>query len=236
MRIRADFDERVAVHPSPDLWVPSPAGGVHRLMLDRVGGEVARATSLVRFAPGSRFPAHTHGGGEEFLVLEGVFEDETGAFPAGSYVRNPAGTRHAPASGPGCLLFVKLWQFAPDDRKLVIRRAFDTPLQPVAGAPGVRAAVLHRHGEEEVRVERWAPGTRIHRTVEGGCEILCLAGGFAEGGESFGRRSWLRLPPGGRLEAEAGGEGALVWTKSGHLRRLRPPPGIGKDGRPGPES
>lgn len=226
MRVRAEFDRRAAVHPAPDLWVPSPAGGVERLMLDRIGGEVARATSLVRFAPGSRFPVHTHGGGEEFLVLEGTFEDETGAFPAGSYVRNPAGTRHAPGSGPGCVLFVKLWQFAPDDRKLAIRRAFDTPLARVPGRDGVEVAVLHRHGAEEVRVERWAPGATVGLACAGGLEVLCLEGGFAEGGERFGRWSWLRLPPGSRLEAEAGGEGASVWVKTGHLREIRLPSGV----------
>jgi anti-sigma factor ChrR (cupin superfamily) len=226
MRVRAEFDRRAAADPAPDLWVRSPAGGVERLMLDRIGGEVARATSLVRFAPGSAFPAHLHGGGEEFLVLEGVFEDETGAFAAGSYVRNPAGTRHAPASGPGCVLFVKLWQFASDDRKLVIRRAFETPLARVPGRDGVEVAVLHRHGSEEVRVERWAPGARVALACPDGLEVLCLEGGFAEGGERFGRWSWLRLPPGSRLDAETGGEGAFVWLKAGHLRDIRLPPGV----------
>src|SRR6516165_7170873 len=55
----------------------------------RIGDEVARATSVVRYAPKSRFSAHIHGGGEEFLVLDGVFQDEHGDFPVGSYIRNP---------------------------------------------------------------------------------------------------------------------------------------------------
>src|SRR5918993_663748 len=99
------------LHPARLPWAPSPMAGVERRMLDRVGGEVARATSIVRYAPGSRFSAHAHGGGEEFLVLEGVFSDEHGDFPTGSYVRNPPTSRHTPGSESGCTLFVKLWQF-----------------------------------------------------------------------------------------------------------------------------
>ena len=114
--INADFTQRVVVGPPPpDQWCASPLPGVERHLLDRVGGEVARATSVVRYAAGSRFERHTHGGGEEFLVLDGVFSDEHGDYPAGSYVRNPPGTSHTPYSVEGCTLFVKLRQFAPDD-------------------------------------------------------------------------------------------------------------------------
>src|SRR6201982_2883493 len=119
MEINSDFSQRVVVHAALLRWVPSPIMGVERRMLDRIGDEIARATSIVRYAPGSHFSAHTHGGGEEFLVLEGVFEDERGDFPAGSYVRNPPTSRHTPSSATGCTLFVKLWQFDPADRKEV---------------------------------------------------------------------------------------------------------------------
>ena len=94
MNINADFSKRVAVYAARLPWVPSPMKGVDRRMLDRVGDEVARATSIVRYAPHSHFSPHTHGGGEEFLVLEGVFQDEHGDFPAGSYIRNPAFKLH----------------------------------------------------------------------------------------------------------------------------------------------
>jgi anti-sigma factor ChrR (cupin superfamily) len=96
MEINADFSQRVAVHTARLPWVPSPTAGVERRMLDRIGDEVARATSIVRYAPGSQFSPHSHGGGEEFLVLEGAFHDEHGEFPAGSYIRNPPTSRHAP--------------------------------------------------------------------------------------------------------------------------------------------
>src|SRR5256886_4887353 len=107
MLINADFSTRVVLRPDELNWSPSPMSGVERKMLDRVGDEVARATSIVRYAPNSHFSAHAHGGGEEFLVLEGVFSDEHGDYPPGTYVRNPVGSRHTPHSDGGCTLFVK---------------------------------------------------------------------------------------------------------------------------------
>src|SRR5262250_3681264 len=121
MEINADFSKRAAVHAARLPWIPSPIAGIDRRMLDRIGDEVARATSIVRYAPGSRFSAHTHAGGEEFIVLDGVFQDEHGDFPRGSYVRNPPTSSHTPSSEAGCTIFVKLWQFDPDDRKHVRR-------------------------------------------------------------------------------------------------------------------
>src|SRR5487761_2409392 len=119
MDFNSDFDQRVVLHASDAAWSASPLPGVERRMLDRVGGEVARATSVVRYAAGSRFDRHVHGGGEEILVLEGVFSDEHGDYPAGVYLRNPPGSSHAPYSRDGCTLFVKLWQFAADDTEPV---------------------------------------------------------------------------------------------------------------------
>jgi len=119
MELNTDFSRRVAIHAGRMPWVASPMAGVERRMLDRIGDEVARATSIVRYAPGSHFSPHTHDGGEEFFVLEGVFQDEHGEFPAGSYIRNPPTSRHTPGSVPGCILFVKLWQFDLSDRTQV---------------------------------------------------------------------------------------------------------------------
>ena len=128
-------------------------------MLDRLGDEIARATTVVRFAPGSRFPAHVHKGGEEILVLDGVFQDETGDFPAGSYIRNPPESRHTPASAAGCTLFVKLWQFDLADRTHV---CIDTNKMPFLAAPvraGIEVMPLFRDGREDVRIERWPEGS-----------------------------------------------------------------------------
>ena len=128
MNLNSDFNTRAAVHAARLDWTPSPIPGVDRRMLDRIGDEVARATSIVRYASNSHFSAHTHGGGEEFLVLDGVFQDEHGDYPAGTYVRNPPTSRHTPGSEPGCTLFVKLWQFDPDDRTQLHTETFGTPI------------------------------------------------------------------------------------------------------------
>jgi anti-sigma factor ChrR (cupin superfamily) len=73
--VHPDFSQRVTVTADEHRWVSSPQAGVTRMMLDRLGGEQARATSLVRYAPASVFPPHGHPGGEEILVLSGIFSD-----------------------------------------------------------------------------------------------------------------------------------------------------------------
>ena len=110
MQINADFDQRVVrPPPHPQDWVQSPMTGVHRYLLDRVGGEIARATSLVRWAPNTQFSSHAHPGDEEIFVLEGMFRDEHGEYPAGSWLRNPRWSRHTPFMGPeGALIYVKV--------------------------------------------------------------------------------------------------------------------------------
>jgi hypothetical protein len=217
MELNADFSCRAVVHATRLPWVASPIAGVERRMLDRIGDEVARATSIVRYAPGSHFSPHTHDGGEEFFVLEGVFEDENGEFPAGSYVRNPPTSHHTPGSAPGCILFVKLWQFDLRDRTPVAIDTRAMPYQPATGRTGVEAIPLFRDSREEVSLERWAPRAAIEMAVPGGAEILVLDGEFSEAGERFETQSWLRLPPGSMLHAEAGPEGCKVWVKTGHL-------------------
>ncbi|MBX9885797.1 MAG: cupin domain-containing protein [Novosphingobium sp.] len=224
MNLHDDFAQRVLLHTQEMPWVPSPTAGVDRRMLDRIGGEVARATSIVRYAPGSRFPSHTHGGGEEFLVLEGVFQDEHGDYPAGCYVRNPPRSRHKPGSEAGCTIFVKLWQFDPADRTEHVAQIANLHLLAEPGADGVAAARLFADSRETVRIEAWAPGARIARTLPGGAELLVLEGACTEHGEAMQRLSWLRIPVGGALSAVAGPEGTRVWIKTGALRFAGPLP------------
>jgi len=119
MKLNSDFSQRVVVHSDRLKWQASPMAGVERRMLDRVGEEVARATTIVRYAPKSKFSRHVHSGGEEFLVLDGVFQDEHGDYSAGSYIRNPPQSSHTPGSDLGCIIFVKLWQFDLKDRQSV---------------------------------------------------------------------------------------------------------------------
>lgn len=223
MEINSDFSQRVLVHADELDWVPSPMPGVERRMLDRIGEEVARATSLVRYAPGSQFSPHTHDGGEEFIVLDGVFQDEHGDYPAGSYVRNPPTSRHRPGSQEGCTIFVKLWQFDPADRTQFCSDIDALQLQQLADRPGVSGALLHEDTRETVRIERWAPHTAVALDLPDGAELLVLEGSLREGNDALRQSSWLRLPVGGRLRAVAGAEGARVWIKTGGVRFVDPP-------------
>ncbi|MCI4677710.1 cupin domain-containing protein [Rhodoblastus acidophilus] len=207
MRLNDDLTSRAAAHAGRLPWTPSPAPGVERCMLFRIGDEIARATSIVRFAPNSRFPAHEHGGGEEILVLEGVFQDETGDYPAGSYLRNPTGTAHAPGSDAGCVIFVKLWQFRADDHAVVA-------LPPEAGTS---RRLLFENASERVWQENWAPGAEIRLPNPDGLEIFVLSGSFTENGECFERWSWLRLPPAQALGGFVGPQGVRLWLKAGAL-------------------
>jgi anti-sigma factor ChrR (cupin superfamily) len=225
MELNADFSQRVAVHAARLPWVASPIAGVDRRMLDRIGDEVARAISIVRYAPASRFSAHTHGGGEEFLVLEGVFQDEHGDYPVGSYVRNPPTTRHTPGSAPGCVLFVKLWQFDLADRIPVRRDAQTVAYTRAQGRPGVETAALFHDSREDVWIERWLPGAQDTLELPGGGEFLVLDGAYSESREEYAPQSRQRLPPQRRLNAIAGSAGCALWVKTGHLSHIQAPPG-----------
>jgi quercetin dioxygenase-like cupin family protein len=213
MLLNDDFAHRALVHAAKLDWVASPSKGVERRMLFRIGDEKARATSIVRYAPGSHFSRHEHNGGEEFFVLEGTFQDETGDFPTGTYVRNPPGTGHAPGAAAGCTIFVKLWQFKKDDRERVIRRPGEGRAAGVR--PGVASShILFEGADERVMLEVWQPGAQIDLPNPVGLELLVVDGSVADGvGTTLDRWSWLRLPAGESLRARVGAQGARVWYK-----------------------
>lgn len=223
MNLNADFTARVVVHSDRIDWQASPMPGVDRRMLDRIGDEVARATTIVRYAPHSHFSAHTHTGGEEFIVLEGVFQDEHGDFPAGSYIRNPPTSAHTPGSDAGCVIFVKLWQFDPDDRTQVKIDMNKMEYISDATRAGVAVMPLFRDDRETVRAERWSPGADITLDLPNGGEFLVLDGSFTERGDHLTKESWLRLPTGSKLSATAGPDGARVWMKLHHIPHAKPP-------------
>jgi len=223
MELNADFTKRVLVHSDEVEWLASPMPGVERRMLDRIGDEVARATTIVRYAPGSHFSAHVHTGGEEFIVLEGVFQDEHGNFPVGSYIRNFPTSSHTPGSELGCIIFVKLWQFDLDDRTPVKIDMNKMGSVKDADRSGVSVMPLFQDERETVQLEKWDANTEIDFDLPEGGEFLVMEGGFEEGGEVLRQYSWLRLPKGSRLEAKAGPKGAKVWMKTRHLRFVQPP-------------
>ncbi|MDD9726429.1 cupin domain-containing protein [Roseovarius sp. SK2] len=212
----SDFTQGAVVHAADEDWIASPMPGVDRRILDRIGDEVARATSIVRYAPNSAFSSHVHTGGEEFLVLEGVFSDEHGDFPEGSYIRNPPESSHTPGSEPGCTILVKLWQFDLSDRTHV--RIDTNKMRFLHDRDDVEIMPLFSDGREDVALERWAPEARVSLDAPDGLELLVLDGGFTEGGETFKRLSWLRLPKGASSTAQVGTNGARVWIKRDHLR------------------
>ena len=218
MRLNADFSKRVVVRPDDYQWVDSPSAGVERMMLDRVGGEIARATSLVRFAPNSTFSEHTHGGGEEFLVLEGAFGDEHHLHPAGTYVRNPVGTSHSPRVGEeGCLIFVKLYQMEDDDQEQLV---VDTITTTWSGgpAPGIEYMHLHEYGDARVALIRWAPDTPFHAHGHtNGEEVYVIEGAYYDEFGAYPAGSWIRSPNKSRHAPYTRDEGALIYVTVGHL-------------------
>ncbi|WP_415895224.1 cupin domain-containing protein [Neptuniibacter sp. PT34_22] len=217
-RINADFEQRVVILPEDYHWVDSPMAGVERMMLDRIGAESARATSIVRYAPFSEFSPHIHSGGEEFFVLEGVFSDEHQDYPRGSYVRNPIGTSHTPKIGKeGAIIFVKLQQFNEADKE---QKAIDTTKEPwLQGlVDGLTVMPLHEFEGEHVALVKWAPNTQFnpHRHF-GGEEILVLEGTFYDEHGIYPKGSWLRSPHLSEHHPYTKDDGALIYVKTGHL-------------------
>ena len=215
MNINADYSQRVVINHHDLPWVASPESGVERRMLERVGDEIAKATSVVRYQPGSRFARHTHDLGEEILVLDGVFSDETGDYPAGTYIMNPPGSAHTPFSNSGCTIFVKLRHLGPDQ---VDREIVDTTSTPwLQGlVPGLTVMPLMRQGTGSTLV-RWAPGTYFnpHRHF-GGEEIFVVSGTFEDEHGVYPQGSWIRSPH-MSLHKPFSKDGCTIFVKTGHL-------------------
>ncbi len=216
MQLRCDWSERVVVDSSAMDWVNSPSAGVQRKMLERDGDEVARATSMVRYAPGSRFPRHVHELGEELFVLDGEFCDESGRFGPGSYVRNPPGSAHAPWSDSGCMLFVKLRYFDPIDQARVAVHTRSEPWLPGL-VSGLSVMSLHEFRTRHTALVRWAPGTyfNAHRHY-GGEEILVVDGVFEDEHGRYPAGSWIRSPHLSQHQPFSR-EGCIILVKTGHL-------------------
>ena len=212
-----DFTQRVVSYAADSVWTPSPKLGVDRRILDRVGGEVARATSIVRYEPGASFERHLHVGGEEILVLEGVFSDEQGDYPAGTYIRNPPGSSHAPFSRDGCILFVKLWQFSGHDSEM-LRIDTRNAVWRQGLVPGLSVMPLHSFDGVNTALVRWAPDTRFNlHSHPGGEEILVLEGMFRDEAGDYPALTWLRSPRWSQHAPFTGENGALIYVKVGHL-------------------
>ncbi len=217
--INADLGERMVVDANALPWEASPSGTVWRKPLYRTGGEFGPVTSLVRYAPGGAFAEHGHPEGEEILVLDGVFSDEHGDYPAGTFLMNPHGSRHSPRSGPGCDLFVRLRQYPGDDRpRLVEDTGAEAGWSPGL-VPGLTVRPLYAQAgyPESVALVRWQPGTRFQAHSHwGGEEILVLEGEFCDEHGRYPAGTWLRSPHGSR-HAPYSDQGCLIYVRVGGL-------------------
>jgi anti-sigma factor ChrR (cupin superfamily) len=221
--INGDLAARVAVDTAGMEWSPSPSGTVWRKRVHLVGPvESGQVTSVVRYGPRSTFHEHAHPDGEEILVLDGVFSDEHGDWPAGTYLLNPEGFRHSPFSREGCVLFVKLRQFPGRARAHVVLRTADAAWQPTQRAGVATQPLYSQPGfADSMRLERWAPGAQIGRVeYADGAELFVLEGSFADEGGTFAQGAWLRLPR-GAVHSPSTAEACTVYIKEGGFAYLR---------------
>ena len=239
MLVNSDFSRPVFLQSASIPWESSPMAGVTRRRLDRLDADDHQVTTLVEYAPNSEFSPHTHHGGEELLILDGVFEDEYGAWPAGSYIRNPPGSKHQPGSKAGCLLFVKLGQFHATDTHFVHAHLDHLETLSLTNQPNRSVASLYKDARETVRLEHWSANTTVSLSVVGGMEILVLEGSLSLAADftsniqspgatpatraktpanaHFHRLDWIRLPSDFAVNCVTGNSNTVVWTKSHHL-------------------
>jgi anti-sigma factor ChrR (cupin superfamily) len=225
--LRGDLRLAARVDTNALTWQPSPSGTVWRKRLHLVGGaESGQVTSIVRYEPDASFHVHDHPEGEEILVLDGVFSDEHGDWPVGTYLLNPEGFRHAPFSRGGCRLFVKLRQFAGVARRHVAVQTRELGWQPTT-RPGVSVKPLYAGGDDSpdypdaTQLERFDPGAS-GGTVDypGGAEILVLEGVLEDSEGLHPTGTWLRLPAGSK-HTPSSEHGCELYVKTGALPSLR---------------
>jgi len=216
LKLNADLSQRCVVDGNALAWQTSPSPLVHRRLLERDGGEIARATSIVQYDAGAKFALHEHGLGEEILVLDGTLGDEFGDYGPGTYLKNPPGSSHAPFSVGGCTLFVKLRHLPPDDTKRVVVHTRKSPwFQGMVD--GLKVMPLSEFGTSHTAMVRWAPQTYFnpHRHY-GGEEIYVVEGVFSDEYGSYPQGSWIRSPHLSQHKPFSV-EGCLILVKTGHL-------------------
>ena len=213
--LNMDFEKRVVINTQQSDWIASPMAGVWRKPLAREDAERGHATSIVRYEAGASFAAHDHPLGEEILVLEGTFSDETGDYPAGYYLRNPEGFRHAPFSKQGCVILVKLHQFqAADSQQVQIN--YKTA-EWLAGHGNLQVLPLHEFEGESVALVRWPAGEHFQpHNHMGGEEIYVISGEFIDEFGRYPAGSWIRSPHNSRHNPYVE-QDTLIWVKVGHM-------------------
>ena len=213
--LNMDFSQPVAINTSEMDWEASPSAGVWRKPLAREAAEHGHTTSVVRYDAGSSFSPHQHPLGEEILVLDGVFSDEHGDYPAGTYLRNPPGSSHSPGSEPGCVLLVKLDQFDPEDSTTL---RIDTSANSWLDAEGkVGIMPLHDFDNESVALQKWPVDARLRMHQHyGGEEVFVVSGCMYDEYGEYPAGTWIRSPH--RSEhCPYVEEETIIWIKTGHL-------------------
>ncbi|MBN2866053.1 MAG: cupin domain-containing protein [Thiotrichales bacterium] len=210
-----DYTQRVVVYTAQQEWQGSPSEGVVRKPLEKEFAESGRTTSIVQFMPGASFAPHTHPMGEEILVLEGVFSDENGDYPAGTYIRNPPSSKHKPFSKEGCVLFVKLDYFHPLDLQAVNVQTHFKPMQP--GIGGLKVMSLHSFETEGSALVFWPKGEHFQPHKHwGGEEIFVISGELIDEHGRYPAGTWMRSPHLSQHDPYVE-EDTLIYVKTGHL-------------------
>lgn len=213
--INMDFRQQIVIDSTKQDWLASPKAGVLRKPLAREDAEQGHATSIVKYQAGAEFSEHGHPSGEEILVLEGVFSDESGDYPEGTYFRNPEGYRHAPFSKNGCVILVKLHQFQPDDQLRVCIDTNTALWRP--GLGNLKVMPLHSHGSESVALVYWPAGEvfQVHSHF-GGEEIYVISGEFIDEFGRYPAGTWIRSPHLSKHHPWVE-QDTVIWVKVGHL-------------------
>lgn len=225
--LNMDFTQSVSIDTRNREWIASPMPGVLRKPLAREDAEQGHATSIVRYEPGASFSSHGHPKGEEILVLDGVFSDQTGDYSAGTYFRNPEGFSHAPFSQDGCTILVKLHQFQSDDSAHLAVQTNNEQWCQVDGL--LEQLDLHQHKDEQVFMLRSSAEADVALVdAKSGLELYVISGELRENGQRYGVGCWLRRPSQQMKQREEShsdsqkscyqlSPDSLVWIKINHL-------------------
>ena len=217
MLIHADFSKSVIITPQNYHWVQSPNGAVSRMMLDRIGDEKARATSIVEFPAHSEFPEHSHPFGEEILVLAGVFtENSDQHYPAGWYMRNPHQSIHQVSSAFGCQIFVKLRQMT-EDETIPTRINTEDPQNWALQEDRQRCPLFESKFEKTFLEKLDSHQLFVERNTHG-IEIFIIQGELCSTTQIYPTGTWLRLPQENHIQLKATSTGAKLYVKIGHLQ------------------
>jgi anti-sigma factor ChrR (cupin superfamily) len=218
--INADLSEYVAIDTNKMAWEASPSSTVWRKPLYRAGDEFSAVTSIVKYEAEGKFRTHHHPQGEEIFVLEGEFCDDHGRYPAGSYILNPDGSKHAPYSDTGCILFVRLRQYDGKDRLQTVINTHDAQWKPgLVGGLSVLPLYSQEQYPENMALVRWQAGTQFHRhTHPGGEEIYVLEGTFEDEHGVYPAGTWIRAPH-MSIHQPFSRDGCLIYVRVGGLAK-----------------